>query len=363
MIDRAHLARIDWTLIGLLLLNSAIGVAFIYSSSHYIPGDYYLKQILWIVISLAALFLLLFIDYNVLVTYSFYIYCFLLIVLVVILVLGKITAGAKSWIKLPFLQIQPSELAKLAVILILAGIFSGFKRISLSWEKGIISGILVAIPIFLVSLQPDLGTAMSYVPILLAAFILAGMNRKLVIYLLIFSLLLGVVGWNYLLKDYQKKRLTTLISPGSDPLGSGYQILQSKIAIGSGGFLGKGFMKGTQSQLKFLPARHTDFVFSVIAEEVGFMGAVVAILAYFLLLARLFTSVMKSKDRTGAYIIFMVSIMLVSQFFINVLMTIGIFPIAGIPLPYLSYGGSSLLTNYLAISLVLNVKARRFVFL
>ena len=172
---------------------------------------------------------------------------------------------------------------------------------------------------------------------------------------------MGVLIWSFGLRDYQKQRLTTVLFPEKDPLGSGYQVIQSKIAIGSGGLSGKGFAKGTQSQLRFLPARHTDFIFSVIAEEFGFLGAVFAVLVYFLFLARLFLSVSMSRDRTGAYIIFLVAVMISAQFFINVFMTIGLFPIAGIPLPFLSYGGSSLLANSLAVSLVLNVKMRRFV--
>jgi len=177
---------------------------------------------------------------------------------------------------------------------------------------------------------------------------------------LIVAIILCLVGWNFGLKEYQRKRITTLIFPQEDPLGAGYHILQSKIALGSGGFLGKGYKRGSQSQLKFLPARHTDFIFSVVGEEFGFMGVILVFLSYYLFLLKLFRSVEKSRDRAGVYIVFMVAIMISFQFFINVMMTIGLFPIAGIPLPLLSYGGSSLLTNYLAVSLVLNVKMRRF---
>jgi len=217
------------------------------------------------------------------------------------------------------------------------------------------------IAVVLVTLQPDLGTALVYIPILLGAFILAGLTRKTLVTLLIIALVIGIVSWGFFLKDYQKNRITTLLTPDKDPLGTGYHVLQSKIAIGSGGLFGKGYVRGTQSQLQFLPARHTDFIFAVIGEELGFVGVVVIGLFYFLFLGRLFQSVSKSRDRTGVYIIFMVAMMISSQFFINVSMTIGLFPIAGIPLPLLSYGGSSLLTNYIAVSLVINIKMRRFV--
>jgi rod shape determining protein RodA len=169
------------------------------------------------------------------------------------------------------------------------------------------------------------------------------------------------LGWAFFLKDYQRLRVKTFLFPKEDPLGVGYHITQSKIAIGSGGLLGKGYLRGTQSQLRFLPARHTDFIFSVIGEEFGFIGIIVVLLIYYLFLARIFKSVGKSRDRAGVYIIFMVAVMLSSQFLINILMTIGLFPIAGIPLPFISYGGSSLLTNFLAVGLILNIKMRRFV--
>jgi rod shape determining protein RodA len=194
----------------------------------------------------------------------------------------------------------------------------------------------------------------------MAALILTGLNKRAVILLLIAVLLIGVFGWTVFLKEYQKERIRTLLFPGKDTLGSGYHILQSKIAIGSGGFLGKGYKRGSQSQLRFLPARHTDFIFSVIGEEFGFMGVALTLFFYFLFLTRLFFSISKSRDRTGVYIIFMIAVMMSFQFIINVLMTVGLFPVVGIPLPLLSYGGSSLLTNYLAVSLVLNVKMRRF---
>jgi rod shape determining protein RodA len=277
-----------------------------------------------------------------------------------ILLFGQLTAGTKSWIVLPFFQIQPSELGRIAVILVLAYIFSEYKKDTLSVGLGLAGSLVVGVPVLLIALQPDLGTALTYLSLLLAAFVLAGLKKKTVIVLVVLALLFGAVGWSVLLKDYQRDRLTTLVTPEKDPLGSGYHITQSKIAVGSGGLLGKGYKKGTQSQLRFLPARHTDFIFSVIGEEFGFIGVIAAFLCYFLFLRRLFQSVTKSRDRAGVYIIFMVSVMIAFQFFINVFMTIGFFPVAGVPLPLMSYGGSSLLTNFLAVSLVINVKMRRF---
>lgn len=361
MIDSPFFKEFDWTLIALLLLNSAIGVVIIYSASHYLPGNMYLKQILWIIVSLIAFILLLSVDYKILVTHSVYFYFICLVILTGVQFFGKIVAGATRWIKFSFFQAQPSEITKIIVILILARVFSQFKEKYLSWNRGFLTGIIVALPFVLIALQPDLGTAFTFLPILLGALLLAGLNRKFFIYLIIFALLGGVCAWNFLLRDYQKERLMTLVSPGHDPLGAGYHILQSKIAIGSGGFFGKGYIKGTQSQLRFLPARHTDFIFSVIGEEFGFIGIVVIFFFYFLLLLRLFQSVKKSRDRAGMYITFMVSGMIAFQFFVNVMVVVGLFPVTGIPLPFISYGGSSLLANYLGASLVMNVTMRRFV--
>jgi rod shape determining protein RodA len=361
MIDRSLLNNIDWVLIVLLLLNSILGVAFIYSSSHYLPGNYYVRQIVWIAISLIILFLFLTIDYKTLVIYSPYFYILSIAILGGMLLLGRFEGGVRSWIRFPFIRFQPSEVSKIAVIVILAYVFTEFRTEHLSRGKSILGGVVIAVPVTLVALQPDLGTALSYVPIFLASLLLMGLKRKTIIFLLILTLLIGFIGWHFGLKDYQKERLKTLVFPSQDPLGSGYHILQSKIAIGSGGLLGKGYKEGTQSQLRFLPARHTDFIFSVIGEEFGFIGIVIVMSFYFFFLLRLYQSIGKSRDRVGVYIIFMVAVMITVQFFVNVMMVIGLFPITGIPLPLLSYGGSSLLTNYLGVSLVLNVKMRRFV--
>lgn len=361
MIDRRVLRDIDWVLIGVVLLIAAIGMAAIYSSSRHLPGNYPLRQLAWIAVSLFALFLLISVDYQTLMTYSPYLYLALVLIMAGMLAIATLVAGTKSWIRIGFFQVQPSELMKLVLVLFLAHLFSEYKKDHLSSSLGWISVGLVALPSALVILQPDLGTAMTYLPILLGAFLLAGLRKKMVVILLISAMALGLAGWNFALKDYQKRRLMTLIEPSSDPRGAGYQILQSKIAIGSGGVTGKGFLKGSQSQLRFLPARHTDFIFSVIGEEFGFLGVLAVILLYFFLVSRMFLAVGKARDRAGVYIVFMSASLITFQFLVNVLMIIGLFPVTGVPLPLLSYGGSSLLSNFLACGLVLNVKMRRFV--
>lgn len=362
MIPRKLISYIDWTLIGVLILISIIGVFVIYSASHYIEGKFYLKQIIWIVFSLVALLIIISVDYHRLVSNGIPIYFGMILVLIFLLIFGKSVSGAKSWINLGFFNIQPSEFTKIAVILVLANILSRVRWDYISWKEKLLGGGIVCLPIVLIILQPDLGTAMTYLPIYLAALFITGLNKKILIILLLILFMLSLAGWNFILKDYQRERIVTFLFPEKDPLGSGYHIIQSKIAIGSGGFLGKGYKKGTQSQLKFLPARHTDFILSVLGEEFGYLGIIVIFSLYFVLFYRLFHSIDEAKDRTGIYLIFLVSILLIFQFLINVAMVIGFFPVAGIPLPLMSYGGSALITTYLGIGLVINVKMRKFVY-
>ncbi len=229
MIDRNLLRNTDWILIGILLLNSVLGVAFIYSTSHYLPGNYYVKQIFWMVFSSIALFLFLCVDYSTLVTYSFYLYLVLIGILGGILIFGTPIAGAKSWLKFPFFNVQPSEIAKIMIILLLANVFAKFRKNYLSMGKGFLGVSIIAVPVFLVALQPDLGTAFSYIPILLAALFLAGLNKKTIIGILICGLLLGIFGWNFGLKDYQKKKVncSNFSQSGSSRLGLSYPAIKN----------------------------------------------------------------------------------------------------------------------------------------
>ncbi len=360
MIDRRLIREVDWVLLGLVLLHSLIGVFFIYSSSHLLAGNYYVRQLAWIGVSLLALALVLAIDYKFFVSLSIYFYGLTVALLAATLVFARFVAGTKSWLTLGLMQFQPSELAKIVMILLFARLFAGYKSAYLTTRHTLFALVLAGVPLLLIILQPDLGTAMTFLAIIGGAFILAGLRRKTVLLFLLAAIVVGLGGWNFGLRDYQKNRLTTLVNPLHDPRGSGYQVIQSKIAIGAGGLSGKGFMKGSQSQLRFLPARHTDFIFSVIGEEAGFMGVLAVIVLYFFVLARMFLSVSKARDRAGVYIIFTAALLIAFQFLVNILMIIGLFPVVGITLPFISYGGSSLLTNFIACGLILNVKMRRF---
>ncbi len=360
MFDKRFPSGLDGLTIGLVLALAVLGAVAIASAAQYMPGHYVLRQAAWILVGLAAMLLIMAVDYKILVTFSLSLYFGLLVVLAALLVFARLVAGTKSWITMGGFRGQPSELGKIILILVLARFFSEHRSKTLSTRETLLSLGLAAPPILLVAIQPDLGTALTFLPIVLGAFILAGLRRRTVAIFLAAALALGIGGWNFALKDYQKKRLTTLFNPGQDARGAGYQILQSKIAIGSGGLTGKGFKKGSQSQLRFLPARHTDFILSVVGEEFGFAGVFAVLGLYFLLLARLFLAVAHARDRAGVYIVFLAALLLAFQFFVNVLMIIGLFPVTGVPLPFVSYGGSSLLSSCLAVGLVLNVKMRRF---
>ena len=360
MIDRRLFREIDWVLVGLVLLQCVLGLVMIYSSSHFVSGHYYLRQLIWVGIGALALLPVLAVDYKFLVDFAFYFYGAALVFLAGSLLFARLVAGTKSWITFGLLQFQPSEAAKVVLILVFARLFGEYKSPTLTFRFAALPLGLAAAPLVLIILQPDLGTAMTFAAVVGGAFVLAGVRRRTLVVFLVLALALGFGGWNFGMKDYQKKRITTLLDPGRDPHGTGYQVIQSRIAIGSGGFAGKGYLEGTQKALEFLPAKHTDFIFSVVGEELGFVGVFAVMLLYLLMLARMFLTVNKARDRTGVYIVFMAGMLVAFQFFINVMMIVGLFPVTGIPLPFLSYGGSSLLTNFILVGLILNVRMRRF---
>jgi rod shape determining protein RodA len=360
MIDRVQLREIDWVLTALIVANTLVGILLIYSASFYSGGGYAWKQLLWMAAGLVVFFLTISIDYKVWMAFAPYLYGLFLFFMAGLFLFGRTVAGSRSWIRVAFVGGQPSELAKVVVLLLLARVFSEYRAPYATTGMIALCLALVGVPMGLILLQPDFGTAMCFLPILFGVLILAGLTKKTLAVLLLGSVLLGTVGWNFVLKDYQKKRIETMINPAQDPRGAGYHILQSQIAIGSGGLTGKGYLKGTQSRLRFLPARHTDFIFAVLGEDFGFAGIFVVMAAYFAMLARMFKSVGQSRDRSGIYITFLASSLIAFQFLVNILMIVGLLPITGIPIPLLSYGGSSLLATYFALGLIVNVKMRRF---
>ena len=371
----------DWTLLALVLVLCTISVFEIYSATLHtkyaaIPGffndqkvwvpgrmGFHTKQLYWIGGGLVAMFLFAKIDYHKLIDFVPWAYGVCLLALVAVLAVGQKVLGAKRWIRLGPVHFQPSEWVKLVLILAVARYFANLGGRSLSWKDIFKAFALVGLPMVLVLKQPDLGTTLTYTPILIAGLLLGGINLRqaLVLGTCALALVAGVWMSGKLLKPYQKARLTSFIDPGSDPRGAGYQLLQSKIAVGSGGVWGKGAAKGTQTQGDFLPIPHADFIFAAFSEEHGFVGAVSVLLLYFFILMRLIQNAQTAADMSGSLIIMGVVAVLTFQIAVNVGMVIGFMPVTGIPLPLMSYGGSSVLFTFLALGTVMNVRMRRFV--
>jgi rod shape determining protein RodA len=355
----------DWTLLGFIMVLSVISVLEIYSATlHTKFVGFYKQQILWLLGGLVAMFLLSLIDYHRLLEIIHWIYGFCLVSLVAVLAVGTKVLGARRWIKLPGgIHFQPSEWVKLILILAVTRYFVGLAGRRLTWPDIFKAMAMVGIPMLLVLKQPDLGTALTYSPILLAGLFLGGIDWKKSTILVCAGLLLVGIAFSStkILKPYQKARLTSFMNPGADPKGSGYQILQSKIAVGDGGVFGRGATKGTQTQGDFLPIPYTDFIFAAFAEEHGFIGAVIVLLIYFLILMRLIQNAQTAADLPGTFLVMGVVAVLIFQIAVNVGMVIGLMPVTGIPLPLMSYGGSSVLFTFLALGIVMNVRMNRFV--
>jgi rod shape determining protein RodA len=351
----------DWWLLTLVLAICTIGVAEIYSATHasHLAGMH-TKQLWWLGLGLVCLFVLSRIDYHLILDQAPVFYLIGLAALVAVLVVGHTRFGAKRWIPLLGQYLQVSELVKLIIIIQLASFFSEVRSDHLSLGDLLKAGMLVGVPLGLILLQPDLGTALVLVPMLVVGAFLAGLQWKHAAAIALIGILLLPVGW-HVLKPYQKDRITSFLRPEEDPKGSGYQLLQSKIAVGSGGFWGKGFGNGSQNQLGFVPVRYSDFILAAWAEEQGFKGVLLALGLYMALLLRLVQNAQRAKDRAGMFLVMGVAAALGFHVLVNVAMVIGYMPVTGIPLPLMSYGGSATLFVFLAMGLVMNVRLRRFV--
>jgi len=355
----------DWTLLSLLGVLSIISVLEIRSATamtKFHGFDH--KQIQFLLVGIVLMFAISLIDYHRLLDISNWAYGISIVSLVAVKVVGTKVLGARRWIKLPGgIHFQPSEWVKLVLILAVARFFWTRAGRALTWGDIAKAFLLVGVPLLLVLSQPDLGTSLTYVPVLLAGLFLGGISwRQALILVVTFGLLGGaVIKSGKVLKPYQVARLTSFINPDNDPRGSGYQIRQSKIAVGSGGIWGKGTNQGTQTQGDFLPIPYTDFIFAALSEEHGFIGAVLVLLLYFLILMRLIQNAQTAKDLPGTFIIMGVVAVLIFQIAVNVGMVVGLMPVTGIPLPLLSYGGSSVLFTFLALGIVMNIRMRRFV--
>lgn len=363
MFDRHLYQYIDWLLVAAILTLCAIGVAMIYSVTgavHGGPSQLYLKQIYAIVLGLVALVVCLSIDYRTLADKSHLIYIAALALLLYVLLFGTLAGGSRRWISLHAFNLQPSEFVKLVVALVLAKFFGDNRQgIPTLVELGV-AGALTLVPLALIAKEPDLGTAVTLVPIYLAIAYLAGMRMKVLGILALCFVLLAPVAWRYGLKDYQKERITTFLNPSQDARGAGYQQIQARITVGSGGLAGKGFGKGMQGQLQFLPVATNDFIFSVLAEEQGFIGVLLALGLYLFVIIRALEAARLSNDRLGAYLVLGVLASFTFQVIYNITMSAGLAPVKGLTLPLMSSGGSSVIATLAGFGLVLNVRMRRF---
>jgi rod shape determining protein RodA len=353
----------DWALLSMVLLLCTISVFEIYSATlHTKYVGFHTKQILWITAGVAAMFLFSKIDYHRLLDWTPWAYTVFLLALVAVKLVGHSALGAKRWIKIGPMHFQPSEWMKLILILLLARYFANLGGRSLTWRDIFKAFALVGLPMVLVLVQPDLGTALTYTPILVAGLFLGGINWKQALILSVCGVALVTGVWTSgRLHPYQKARLTSFINPDNDPKGTGYQLKQSLIAVGSGGVWGQGTQKGSQTQGAFLPIPHADFIFAAFGEEHGFVGAIFVLLLYFFILMRLIQNAQTAADLPGSLIIMGVVAVLTFQIAVNVGMVIGFMPVTGIPLPLMSYGGSSVLFSFLALGVAMNVRMRRFV--
>jgi rod shape determining protein RodA len=361
MIERRLFYHIDWLMIIALGALSAIGVAMIYSATHGgANSGLYIRQLYALGLGLVAFLFCLAIDYRSLADNSLVFYGGVIALLIGVLLFGATGGGAKRWIPLPFFNLQPSEFAKVALALTLAKFFDESRRGSPSGTDLAVGGVLTGVPFLLIAKQPDLGTAVTLIPIFLAVAYLAGMRMRLLGILLLVAIVAAPVAWRYALKDYQKSRISTFLEPEQDPRGAGYQQIQARISVGSGGPWGKGFLKGTQGQLRFLPVAWNDFVFSVLAEEQGLVGVLVALGLYLFVIVRSLETARLAKDRLGAYLVLGILASFSFQVIYNITMSAGLAPVKGLTLPLMSSGGSSAIATLAGFGLILNVRMRRF---
>ncbi|MEE8424111.1 MAG: rod shape-determining protein RodA [Thermodesulfobacteriota bacterium] len=362
MFDKRLVFNFDWIFLLLVLSLAGLGVIGLYGTTSGVT-NLHAKQINWLVLGVLVMVFMVLFNYQYLEKYTYSIYAVTIVVLILVLFVGRETFGARRWMDLGFISFQPSEFTKLVVVLTLSRYFSqkNVPSEGMSLKDMLFAFALIAPLVILVLIEPDLGTASIILLIYGSITLFAKVRFRVLILAFLSVAALIPVFWHFL-KDYQKSRVLAFLNPGLDPLGAGYQIIQSKIAIGSGGWGGKGYMLGTQSKLKFLPAQSTDFVFSVIAEEWGFIGAIFFLSLFLLLMLWTLTITLRAKDRFGAFLSFGIGSLLFWHVFINLGMVTGILPVVGVPLPFLSYGGSFFVTLMVAIGLLLNISMRRFMF-
>jgi rod shape determining protein RodA len=367
MFERRLFFHVDWLLLAAVLTLTGIGIAMIYSTTYLTPpsgvghaGPQVWTQMYALAIGMVALLICLLIDYRMFAEHSLMLFGALVVLLVFVLIKGSTQMGAQRWIPIGPFNLQPSEFGRLSIALLLAMFFGENRRGARNTTDLAIGGIFTLIPLLLIAKQPDLGTAVTLLPVFLGVAYLAGLRLRLLGVLALAGLMIAPVAWKFALKDYQRSRIQTFLDPEKDPRGAGYQTIQARVTVGSGGLTGKGFRQGTQGQYKFLPVAHNDFIFSVLAEEQGFIGVLVALGLYLFVILRSLEAARLAKDRLGAYLVGGVISGFAFQVIYNVTMSAGLAPVKGITLPLMSYGGSSLIATLAGFGLILNVRMRRF---
>jgi len=362
--ERRLTFHIDWALIGAILALSAAGLVMIYATTWDLarnqPGAEFWRQTQALVLGLVLMVVCMSVDYRSITQRSLLIYGGLLLLLVAVFFVGVVRGGSRRWIPLGVFNLQPSEFARMAVALVLAMYFGEQRRGAQSTSTLVVGVGFMAVPFLLIARQPDLGTAATLVPVYLGIAYLAGMRMRLLVVAALVGVLLSPIAWAYALKPYQKERIQTFLDPERDPRGAGYQQIQARVTVGSGGLTGKGFRQGTQGGYGFLPVAHNDFIFSVLAEEHGFLGVLVALGLYMFVILRCLEAAKLAKDKVGTYLVVGIVSGFTFQVMYNITMSAGLAPVKGLTLPLMSYGGSSLMATLAAFGLILNVRMRRF---
>ncbi len=355
-----RLASVRWSLLLVALMLSVVGSATVHSASAEMPIEYLGRQLAWIGAGLVVFLVTFSLDYARLALFALPVYGASMAMLVLVLLVGQVHGGARSWFGIGSFGVQPSEVAKIATAVLLAHYLAGLEGEYLRVREILVACGIVVLPMALIAVEPDLGGALMFMPMLAAMLLVAGIKRRDLVIAACTVVVAAALGWGFM-HTYQRERVLTFLNPQRDPLGAGYQVRQSKIAVGSGELTGRGYMRGTQSQLRFLPARHTDFIFAVLAEEWGFLGVAFVLFLYGTFLFGCAEVAARARDRLG--MLLAVGFLATFAFHIlyNTAMVVGLAPNTGIPLPFLSYGGSFTLFAFAATGLVLGVDFRRYV--
>ncbi len=362
MFQFAGIRDFDWTMFFVTMVICGLGVLQIFSATHDTvwQGSWW-KQIIYIAAGVLLMWIATSLDYHALMTHIYPLYIVSIVLLIAVLVVGTRAWGSTRWIALPGgVRFQVSEFAKVVMVVLVSRFLTELNKDELDLRDLLKLGGVIVLPMALIAKEPDLGTALTYIPILAVGVFLAGMPWKYWAAIAVLGLIILPIAYASM-HDYQKARIVSFLDPERDPKGTGYQLIQSKIAVGAGGTWGKGVTKGSQTQLRFLPVPHTDFIFSAFAEEHGFVGVMVAMILYFVLLMQIVQNGQTAPDRTGMYICMGVGSLLLFHILVNVGMVVGRMPVTGIPLPLMSYGGSSIWSTFLMLGLVNSVRVRRFV--